>query len=151
MRIAKDRSDLLVIEAPPEAKDPCELAQELGVVFPSRMRELIDKAEVRVSQGDRELIRQETQPIKDLPQLRNLGLFAQLRRADLADYTARFTSLTQMRPDCWKGTCPIDNEKSATFYVYRGQNGWWWRCYGAYAAWGDIVTLKQELRRVGKD
>ena len=42
--LAKSFPEMLVITAPPEAKDPCDLGKLLGDAFPGRFQELIDSA-----------------------------------------------------------------------------------------------------------
>jgi hypothetical protein len=61
-----------------------------------------------------------------------------------------FSSLRQTGPDRWKGLCPIHQEKTASFYVYRGKDQWRWHCFGACAGGGGIVDLARELKQAGK-
>ncbi len=67
---------------------------------------------------------------------------------DLSEYAGRFTRLSQVRPDRWRGKCPLHQEKTGSFYVYA--DPWQWWCYGACAQGGDIVDLARELRRAGR-
>lgn len=76
------------------------------------------------------------------------SLFEKLRQVDLADYAGKFTRLTQMGPDRWRGRCPMHQEKTGSFYVWA--NPWRWRCFGACAQGGDIVDFQRELRQLGK-
>ena len=79
---------------------------------------------------------------------RGRSLFDSIQEVDLADYASQFTRLRTAGPGKWKGLCPLHNEKTPSFYVY--SDAWRWRCYGACATGGDIVTLAKELRNKGK-
>lgn len=76
------------------------------------------------------------------------SVFDQLRRADLAAYAGKYTRLNQVGPGTWRGKCPLHKERTGSFYVYA--DPWRWRCYGACAMGGDILTLKRELRHLGE-
>lgn len=80
----------------------------------------------------------------------NAGLFEQLRQVDLSEYAGKFTRLTQVETDRWLGKCPMHEEKTGSFYVFRGERGWRWHCFGACAQGGDIVALERELEALGK-
>jgi len=88
-------------------------------------------------------------PAPPLPSLRpGDSIFEHLRLVDLTQYAGKFTNLTQVGPDRWKGKCPLHREKTASFYVYASP--WRWRCFGACAQGGDIVAFERELHRIGK-
>ena len=92
-----------------------------------------------------------TDPLSALPALLpGASLFDHLRQVDLAHYAGGFTRLTQVGPDKWKGLCPLHKEKTASFYVFRGDRGWRWRCFGACVQGGDIAALELELHKIGK-
>lgn len=79
------------------------------------------------------------------------SLFDHLRRqVDLSEYAGRFTRLTQIGPDHWRGRCPLHQEKTGSFSVFHKENGWSWHCFGACGMGGDIVDFRRELRRLGK-
>lgn len=78
------------------------------------------------------------------------SIFDALRRVDLSEYAGRFTLLTQIAPDHWRGRCPLHQEKTGSFSVFHKENGWSWHCFGACGIGGDIVDFRRELRRLGK-
>lgn len=78
------------------------------------------------------------------------SIFERLRQVDLSDYAGRFTRLNPVGPGRWRGKCPLHEEKTGSFYVFQGDRGWRWHCFGACAHGGDIVSLKRELRQLGK-
>ena len=71
------------------------------------------------------------------------GIFDALRNVDLAEYAGSFTTLMPVGPGRCKGLCPLHQEKTPSFYVYA--EPWRWRCFGACAMGGDIVTLAQRV------
>ena len=72
---------------------------------------------------------------------------AKLKRLDIADVAARFTSL-EGRGNRLKGRCPLHQERTASFYVYVDTQRW--RCYGSCAEGGDIIDLMRRLGDQGK-
>ncbi len=75
-------------------------------------------------------------------------LFNELRNVNLVDFASRFTDLRPSGRGCWKGLCPVHQERTPSFFVY--ENPWRWSCYGACATGGDIVALTKELKNQGK-
>lgn len=72
---------------------------------------------------------------------------ARLKRLDIADLASRFTELSG-NGNHLRGRCPLHQEKTGSFYVYRDTNRW--HCYGACASGGDVVDLIQRLRSQGR-
>lgn len=71
------------------------------------------------------------------------SVFEKLHQVNLAEWAALYTTLRSVGPGRWKGLCPVHQEKTASFYVYA--DPWRWRCFGACAMGGDIVTLAQHV------
>lgn len=63
-------------------------------------------------------------------------------------FAARFTTLRRAGPDSQKGSCPLHEEKDASFYVVLSKQRW--NCYGACGTGGDIVRLAKHLMEVGR-
>lgn len=90
-------------------------------------------------------------PPSPLPANVNGNLFERLKVVDLAEWAAQFTRLNPVRPNRWKGLCPLHHEKTPSFYVdFDPAKGWRWRCFGGCANGGDIVALARELERIGR-
>ena len=71
------------------------------------------------------------------------GIFEKLHQIDLAEWAGKYTTLHPMGPGRWKGLCPLHQERTGSFYVHA--DPWRWRCFGACAMGGDIVTLAQQV------
>ena len=77
------------------------------------------------------------------------SLFARVKAAvSVEELAGRFTQLEPAGPGKLKGKCPIHDERTASFYVYCDRQSW--RCFGACAKGGDVISLAQELMDGGK-
>lgn len=73
---------------------------------------------------------------------RSGSLFERVKAGvDLAEYTGRFTSLRRAGRGRLKGACPLHKENTPSFYIYQEKGTW--RCYGACATGGDVISLAQ--------
>ena len=76
------------------------------------------------------------------------GLFGQVKAAhSITEFAGRFTGLARTGPERLKGRCPIHTEKTPSFYIYEDSQRW--RCFGACAEGGDVITLVQRLMDKG--
>ena len=66
----------------------------------------------------------------------------------LEDFAARFTTLWPAGADKLRGLCPAHVEKTPSFFIYPDRQ--LWRCFGACAHGGDVITLAQRLMEAGK-
>ena len=71
------------------------------------------------------------------------GPVAKLKHLDIVQVAEKFTVLESAGVEKLKGLCPLHNEKTVSFYVY--SNTQRWRCYGACAEGGDVITLVARL------
>ena len=84
---------------------------------------------------------------KSLPSA-GTGLFGQVKAAHaITEFAGRFTALARTGPERLKGCCPIHTEKTPSFYIYEDSQRW--RCFGACAEGGDVITLVQRLMDKG--
>jgi len=59
------------------------------------------------------------------------------------DLAMRYTDLKPAGAGKLKGRCPLHHERTASFYVYTDSGRW--RCFGACAEGGDVISLAQRL------
>ena len=80
---------------------------------------------------------------------RSGDIFARVKEdVPVEELARRFTTLTPVGTGKFKGKCPIHEERTASFWVY--QDNRTWRCYGACATGGDLISLGQALMDQGK-
>ena len=70
---------------------------------------------------------------------------ARLKALDLAAVAGRYTQLRRAGPAKLKGRCPLHRERTPSFFVY--EESQWWRCFGACATGGDVISLLAAMRR----
>ena len=76
-------------------------------------------------------------------------MFKKVKAAiDLAEFANRFTDLRQVGPGKFRGCCPLHQERTGSFYVFSDRQSW--RCFGACATGGDVITLTQRLMGLGR-
>ena len=63
-------------------------------------------------------------------------------------FAARFTNLGPAGSGKLKGLCPIHTEKTPSFFVSPERQSW--RCFGACASGGDVISLAQRLMEAGR-
>jgi hypothetical protein len=77
----------------------------------------------------------------------NNSPIARLKTLDIVDVASRHTRLSG-NGDRLKGPCPLHQERSPSFYVFRESQKWW--CYGACGEGGDVIDLLDRLAAQGK-
>lgn len=75
--------------------------------------------------------------------------FKVAKSIDLLAFAGEYTTLRKAGPGKYKGNCPVHPfaEKSGSFYIFTDKQTW--RCFGACAAGGDIVSLAGRLMDLG--
>ncbi len=65
---------------------------------------------------------------------------------DRVDILALAQELTEMKRSgkSWKGRCPFHADRTPSFVVWPESRGW--RCFGACAEGGDVITLYQKAK-----
>ena len=82
---------------------------------------------------------------------RGTSIFDAVKAAvSVEELAGRYTKLKQAGPGKLKGLCPLHTEKTPSFYVLTDREPQSWRCFGACAAGGDVISLAQELMNCGK-
>ena len=77
------------------------------------------------------------------------SIFAAVKAAVSVEQVAeRFTQLVRTGPDRLKGRCPLHEERTGSFVVFRDKQTW--RCFGACARGGDVIELTRLLMEQGK-
>lgn len=72
------------------------------------------------------------------------GLFTAVKTAvPIEVLAARFTNLLPSGPNHFKARCPLHTESTPSFHIWTDKGTW--RCFGACAMGGDVITLAQEL------
>lgn len=75
---------------------------------------------------------------------RSGDIFARVKEEVAVEELARkFTTLRTAGQGKLHGRCPIHDEKTPSFFVYIDSRSW--RCYGACATGGDVISLGQAL------
>lgn len=67
---------------------------------------------------------------------------------DIAELAGQYTELHEAGPGRLKGRCPLHNERTASFFVFRTEQRW--RCFGACGDGGDVIELTRRLMEKGK-
>ncbi len=65
----------------------------------------------------------------------------------LEEFVGRFTDLRPAGQNKMKGNCPLHKETTPSFHVWLDKQTW--RCFGACAMGGDVITLHQQLKDRG--
>jgi hypothetical protein len=65
----------------------------------------------------------------------------------IEEFAGRFTELRPAGPGKMKGCCPLHQESTPSFHVWLDKQTW--RCFGACAMGGDVITLTQQLMDKG--
>ena len=72
------------------------------------------------------------------------SLFGKVKaHIDLAEYVGRSTQLRRAGPGKLKGRCPLHQERTPSFFIFEEKGTW--RCFGACANGGDVITFAQAL------
>ena len=75
------------------------------------------------------------------------AFYAELReKADIVEVAQRLTDMRHMGRT-WKGLCPFHAERHESFVVWPETRTW--RCFGACAESGDVVSLWGKAKRAG--
>lgn len=70
------------------------------------------------------------------------------RSVSLPEIAGRDTRLEQNGRE-YKGCCPLHKEKTPSFTLFMGREGWWiYNCFGCGAK-GDVISYIQQTRKVG--
>jgi len=72
---------------------------------------------------------------------------AVVKALDITAVASRFTDLKPAGHQRLKGQCPLHQERTPSFYIYEDKQRW--RCYGACAEGGDVITLLARLSETG--
>ena len=91
------------------------------------------------------LVQRRIRQIQRTPRRHSNGnVFQKVKEAvPIEDFAGRFTELKSAGANMMKGLCPLHTERTPSFVVYPGTDTW--RCYGACAEGGDVVTLARRL------
>ena len=75
---------------------------------------------------------------------KGVNKFAAIKAAvRLEEFAGRYTDLLNGGPNKMKGCCPLHKELTPSFHIWLDKQTW--RCFGACAVGGDVITLAQEI------
>jgi len=75
---------------------------------------------------------------------KGVNKFAAIKAAvRLEEFAGRYTDLRNGGPNKMKGCCPLHKEWTPSFHIWLDKQTW--RCFGACAIGGDVITLAQEI------